>query len=68
MKVAEMIQVLIAAAEMYGETGNTRAADALRSFTTLLEGHENKTISAFTSQFGKPTQQKTLRSGLRKSR
>lgn len=47
MKVAQLRKVLDQTAEMYRNTGNQDAAESLRQFSTLFNGHDTMTVASF---------------------
>ncbi len=58
MTVGQMITVLTAASEAFHHVGNSGHAMGLKTLATLLEGHEKKTVKAFTTQLTKALQRK----------
>ena len=59
MNITQMKQVLTVASKAYRDAGNSQHEAALRTFVTLLEGHDNKTVSVFANQLSKVLWQAT---------
>jgi len=58
MTVAQMIKVLAVASDAFQNAGNVGHAAGLKTLATLFEGHEKKTITAFTAHLTKALQRK----------
>jgi len=47
MKLGDLRKVLVSAAHIHREAGNEAAAEALKEISSLCDGRESMTVSAF---------------------